>query len=230
MSELNRLMTIDDKIIHLDQIQPGDVLLSVLTGNLAEKVEEHTGSRYTHASICYSPTDVVHVTLSGIEKLDIQDHVSGTVYTAAIRNPYIWNEQSIMSLQQFLDEMIEEQVGYNKRGALTQPKRLKDHKLVLLAKINEYFLNGVDAPKHKKEKYICSELVAACFLEAGGISKSAAVAFQPDTYSAGGLAKEPYFGFFLGYLTPDDSAEIPHDDEFANELMISDLLEQQDYD
>lgn len=230
MSENLTPLITKEKVINLNELQAGDVLLSILEGREARIVERVTKSRYTHAGICFNSNEVVDVTLDGIRKSNIQDYINESVYVAAIRNPYIWSEARIRTLQRFLTETIEDQATYNLEGAKGLPKHQKKHKATLLGKINDYFLNGAEPAQHRKVEYICSELVAACFIEVGSISESASVAFQADTYSAGDLARESFFGFLLGYVLPDTPVEIPNDDELANKLMVRDVLLHKDND
>jgi hypothetical protein len=216
-------MSPTDRIIAVDQLRTGDVLLCVLAGRLASKVEHHTGSKYTHAGICYNEAEVVDVTLAGIRKSGALAFVEGKEYVAVFRNPYIWNQGRVEALRQFLDSALTQQIGYDKSGARTFVERKADHDLTLLAKIHEHFEQGLQPVDHKKLEYICSELVVAAFIEIGYIQPSAAIVYQCDTYSPGDLGHDPTFGFFVGYLRPKNTGEIPADDEFARNVTLGEL-------
>jgi hypothetical protein len=205
------------------------MILCVLSGREARLVEKRTGSKYTHAGICYSPTEIVEVTLDGIRKTSVEGFVSECVHAAVFRNPVVWTHNRIGRLQHFLDDLIGKQATYNLDGAHTLRSRQHDHQLTLLAKVKAYFVDGLEPEPHKKLEYFCSELVAACFVEVGFITPAAAVAFQSDTYSAGDLGKESVFGFFVGYLKPTPDTVIPVDDEYANRVTLSEInLAQED--
>jgi hypothetical protein len=218
-------MNPNELTIQSHQLMPGDVILCVIddTGRLTEKIRRETESRYTHAAICISPTEVVDVNLAGIRKITIQKLVSESVYAAVFRNKLIWNEVRIKALNQFLDQAIQSGSGYDFRSFRTFIQRNQDHQLMLLAKIKAFFEHGLSAQPHKKPDYTCSELVAACFIEVGFITLSAASVFQSDTYSPGALGRESYFGFLLGYLKPRADTVIPLADEFANNITLSEL-------
>jgi hypothetical protein len=211
------------RIMALNQLQTGDVLLCVMGGRLAAKVEHNTESKYTHAGICYNEVEVVDVTLGGIQKAPAAQFVAGSEYVAVFRNPYIWNQNRVQAFHRFMDNAINARRKYDRTGARTFAERKEDHKLTLLAKLYEHFENGLQPVDHNKLKYICSELVVAAFIEIGFIQPSAAIAYQCDTYSPGDLGRDPTFGFFVGYLKPETTEEIPADDEFANKVTLGEL-------
>jgi hypothetical protein len=217
-----------DRIINLNQLQTGDVLLCVIGGRLAEKVEHNTGSKYTHAGICYSAAEVVDVTFGGIQKTAAAEFVAGSEYVAVFRNPYIWNQKRVQAFHHFLDNAISASLSYDRTGARTFAERKEDHQLTLIDKLYEHFEKGLQAVDHRKPKYICSELVVAAFIEIGFILPSAAITYQCDTYSPGDLGRDPTFGFFVGYLKPETTKEIPKDDEFANKVTLGELKMAED--
>ena len=217
-------MNTANRIIALDQLQTGDVLLCVLRGRLAAKVAQNTGSNYTHAGLCYSDTDVVDVALGGIQKSAAADFVAGTEYVAVFRNPRIWSKNRVLALRHFLDTAIERCLKYDRKGASTFVERKEGHQLTLLAKLYEHFEKGLQPINHNKLEYICSELVVAALIEIGYIQTSAAIAYQCDTYSPGDLGHDATFGFFVGYLKPENTGEIPTNDEFANKVTLGELI------
>jgi hypothetical protein len=216
-------MNTTKKIVEFNQLQAGDVLLCVISGNTAEKVESITGSKYTHAGICYSKLEVVDMTLGGIQKTGISEFVANSEYIAIFRNPHIWNQGRVQKFHSFLDTAIDARLKYDKRGAVTFADRKKEHQWGLHGKLYKHFEEGLQPQDHKKLKYICSALVVASFIEIGFIQPSAAIAYQPDTLSAGDLGRDPTFGYFVGYLKSANSGEIPDDDEFANNFTLDEL-------
>jgi hypothetical protein len=213
------------RIIQCHQLKSGDVLLCVLEGRDAAAIARMTHTTYTHAAICYSSTEVVEVMEGGIRKATVQQFVSECVHAAVLRNPYVWTQTRVKALQEFLDDSINKQTAYHDEGVKTFRQRRKEHQWALLAKVKAFVTDGLEPQPHKKLEYICSELVAACFVEVGIMDSGAAIAYQSDTYSAGDLAKETMFGFFVGYLKPEPTVQIPADDEFANALMLSEVAQ-----
>lgn len=213
------------RIIQAQEIQTGDVLLCVLQGRMAEKVEINTCSKYTHAGICYSEDEIVDMTIEGIQKNKISEFIADAEYVAVFRNPYIWGGDRIEKLRQFLDAAITQGVKYDKRGVYTFTDRKAEHQWNVHEKILEYFENGLQPDDHKKQKYVCSELIVASFIEIGAIDTSASVFYKPDTYSAGDLSRDPTFGHFVGYLTSEKNNPIPDDDEFARGFTFYELIE-----
>lgn len=212
-------------IIGIDKVKIGDVLLCVMKGRMAEKVELKTGSKYTHAGICYSEDEVVDMTLDGIQKTKLSEFVADTDHVAVFRNPYIWSEDRNKELQTFLDNAITQGIKYDKRGVYTFTDRKATHQWSVHEKLLKFFEEGLQPDDHRKPKYVCSELIVASLIEIGVIDPSAAVLYKPDTYSTGDLSHDPTFGYFVGYLTPGTNDQVPDDDEFANGFTFSELIE-----
>jgi len=216
-------MNPSNRIIDISELKPGDLLLCVMSGNTAQQVEQATGSKYTHAGICYDSEQVVHMTLRGIRKHSASQLLNSSQYIAIFRNPYIWSPERLQAFRQFLDDALANRRRYDMHAAETFEFRRDEHRLNLLAKLYDHFENGLSPDNHNKLQYICSDLVVAAFVEIGFIQPSAAIVYKGDAYSAGDLGRDPTFGFFVGYLKPEGTEGIPVDDEFANKVTLGDL-------
>ena len=211
----------DNRLINASQLKPGDVLLCVVEGDLAQRVERATESNYSHAAICYSSTEIVHVELRGIKKIPIELLVRGTKHIAVFRNPYLWRHPLyVEALKGFLDKAIQNNVRYDRGSAEELMERRADHHLTLLAKLHAHFLDGLEPQSHEKLKYICSEFIVACFTGVGFIKPNARILYQCDTYTPADLGRDPTFGFLVGYIKHGNDYEIPTNDEFAKNVTL----------
>ncbi len=211
------------RIIDPNTLEPGDLLLCVMPGTVAEQVEQVTGSKYTHAGICYNSAEVVHMSVRGIKKEPVSRLLESSQRIAVLRNPYIWSVKRVEALKQFLDDALANRRRYDMEAAQKFETRKDEHRINLLARLHDHFENGLQPENHSKLRYICSDLVVAAFIEIGYIQPSAAIVYRGDTYSAGDLGRDPTFGYFVGYLKPDHSGDIPRDDEFANKVTLAEL-------
>ena len=203
----------NENIIELDALQTGDILLCIGEGDLASRVTAVTGSKYTHAAICYSPTEVVDIG-DRVQKSSAEQFIKQFKYVAAFRNPFIWNDERQESLCRFLDAKVNSDTVYDVRAALSLDRRATDHQMTLFAKLTEHFTSGFPAAAHDKTKYICSELVIAALIAVGFWDEAMAIAYQGDTIHPGKMGHDSTFGFKVGYLRADSATVIPADDEF----------------
>ena len=202
------------KMMTLDRVSPGDVLLCCGDGKIAGKIEAKTDSRYTHAAICTTSVEAVEAGLGGIEKADVAEIVSRYPFVAVFRQPDAWSDERILAMRRFVDQVVDSQLKYNLQGIRDFVDKKRTHQMSLHDKLTAYFEGDLKPDAYQKEKYFCSELVADCFVATGFIHPSAAVAYKSDTYSPGDLGRDPTFGTFVGYLSPDEDCVIPEDDEF----------------
>lgn len=220
-------MNTTNLILELDQLEAGDLLVCVIRGSRAQEVAEATGSKYTHAGICYSSTEVVHMTMNGIEKVAVDQFLRATRYAAVLRNPSIWNSANLKLVRDFLDGCLANHRSYDLAALDTFSIRRDDHRLNLLDNLYAHFEKGLKPHDHRKLKYLCSELVVATFVEVGVIHPSAAIVYQCDAYSVGDLVRDPTFGYLVGYLKADGRGEIPPDSEFASSMTFAAWLTSQ---
>ncbi len=210
--------------INCDQLKAGDVLLCVMSGELAQQVEDATGSKYSHSAICYSSTEIVHAESRGIKKMSTEILARGSNYIAVFRNPYVWNHPAyVAALQNFLDRAVQNNAQYDVESAEGLMERRADHQLTLLAKLHEHFLNGLEPENPEKLKYICSELIVACFAGVGFIKPDARIVYQCNTFTPADLGKDPTFGFFVGYIKRRHDIQIPNNDEFTKNVTLREI-------
>lgn len=103
-------------------------------------------------------------------------------------------------------------VGYNYREALKYIKNKEAHEASLVEALDRYFAGGQNTDQTDFGPFFCSELVVACYINSGFIHPSAAVVISPGTYAPADLAREPTFGYLVGFLAFDPNTEIPADD------------------
>jgi hypothetical protein len=106
------------KIIGLDRLKPGDVILCYGEGKVAQKIEKATESKFTHAAICYSATEAVEIGLGGIQKVPVSEVVARYPYVAVFRSPIAWSDQQILQMNRFLDKAVANKRRYNLKDAL----------------------------------------------------------------------------------------------------------------
>jgi hypothetical protein len=204
----------NDHIIEPTEIQAGDILLCVGQNEVADRVRKATKTKYTHAAICYSATEVAHIS-NKIEKVPITEFINEFKYIAVFRVPDFSHELNINKLRAFIDRKVNSGASYDLEAARRLMKRKKTHQIESFEKLTNHYVNGAPEPKHDKEKYICSEIVTSALIEAGIWGEGMASGYQPDTLHPGNLGHDPSFGFLLGYLRSDSAIVIPEEDEFA---------------
>jgi hypothetical protein len=213
-----------DKILELNQLLAGDVLLCYGDGRLANKIAEQSGSKYTHAAICYSPTEAVESGGNSVAKVSIDELVSRYPHIAVLRNPSAWSNQRVLVMNEFLDNIIAKNVKYNLKGVIQFRENKENHEQSIMDQIAAYFERELQPDSYSKDAYFCSELVADCFVVTGFIDQSAAVLYKSSTVSPGDLGKDSTFGTFVGYLTSGDASVIPEDDEFINVATFAEVF------
>jgi len=217
-------MSTNEKIISLDDVEAGDLLLCCGDDKTARKIEAQTDSRYTHSAICINSSEAVEAGLRGIEKNSIQQILSRYPFVAVFRQPDAWSKERIVAMNRFVDQIVESQLKYNIQGIRDFVEKKRNHQISLHDKLAAYFDGDLDPDSYQKEKYFCSELVADCFVATGFIAPSAAVVYKSDTYAPGDLGRDPTFGTFVGYLCSGEEFAIPDDDEFINNSTFEEIF------
>lgn len=211
-----------DKILHVDEIKVGDILLCHKANDyIAGKIEEKTNSRYCHAAIYYGDSLVAEsLALDGLKKgsigkTNIDNFVARYDHVAVLRIPYAWTSyERIKKFKLFVDEVISRGAKYNIIGILRFVKNKGVHERDIYIKLNNFFDGELPKYSPVKSNYFCSEFVCDCLIATGIIEESAAVLYKSDAYSPGDLGADPTFGIFLGYLRSDDGYSVPVDDVF----------------
>jgi hypothetical protein len=210
-------MNPNDHIIKLSDLEAGDILLCVGQDEIAAKVTEITGSKYTHAAICYSADEVADIS-DRVEKTPACDFINGFSYVAVFRGPNFWMTGRLEVLRSFIDAKVNSDIKYDWRAALSLRDGQRTHQFELFTKLTEHFTNGLSADTHDKTKYICSEIVVATLIAVGMWDEAMAIALKGNTIHPGNMGHNPTFGYIVGFLRADPGTVLPEDDEFARSM------------
>lgn len=208
-------MNPNEHIIEISDLKSGDILLCVGKDQQAALVTRKTGSKYTHSAICYSPSEIAHIGKQ-VEKVSVEVFIKDFAYIAVFRGPDFWGEERLKILRAFIDKKVGSDINYDIESARSLMKRKEEHQAGSHEKLINHFVNGVPEPEHDKDKYVCSEIVAAVLIEVGIWGDGVATAYAPNTLHPGDQGHDSAFGLLLGYLRADLTTEIPGDDEFAS--------------
>ena len=135
---------------------------------------------------------------------------------AVLRNKQLWSEDRL----QKLDEYTKSQLGkkFNSVGMYKVPKRKEKQTEEAMQRVEGYFEGSYTPPAHEKSTYFCSELVTSVFIHVGIIGKSASILLSPDTFSPEDIGRDKAFGFFVGYIVPNEEYKIPDNDTFRKSI------------
>ncbi|GLS13531.1 hypothetical protein [Hydrogenophaga electricum] len=200
-------------------VQPGDVLLcrppeSVGASKLVRKsIAAATGSPYTHAAIALSASEVLDARpRHGVKARPLTELVAEAQHVAVLRHPDAWNRQRVDGLRDYAAALQALGAGYNYREAMRYAANRSEHEDGTMDELARYFDTGEPNAAADFGPFFCSELVAACFVNSGFIHPSAAIVLAPGVQAPGDLAKEPAFGFLVGFLSADPDKAVPGDD------------------
>jgi len=218
-------------MLSLNDVKPGDVLLCrPPEGINASKVVRRsiaavTGSPYTHAAIALSPSEVLDARpIHGVKARPLAELLVEARHVAVLRHPDAWTPQRIDRLREYAAALQALGAGYNYREALRYTANRRSHEAGTMDALRRYFETGEQQPAADFGPFFCSELVAACFVDSGFLHPSAAVVVAPGVQAPGDLAKEPAFGFLLGFLAADPVSKVPDDDPMLNHARYSEIF------
>lgn len=223
-------------IIELSTLRVGDIALGYNSeGKISKKINNITGSSYTHAGIISREGFIAEsMPLSGsikggISLVSIDDFVKRYEHVAFLRHPDIWKTPNrIQQIDNFVMGLIENNVNYNLKGVLKFTKNKAQHQSSLLIQLDDFFTKKRSGNSPYKTSYFCSEFICDCFIFAGAISESASILYKSDTLAPTDLANEPTFGYFLGYYSQDSNYKIPDGDFFAETTTYKEIFETED--
>lgn len=205
------------KVIEAPTLRAGDVLLHYRAKRkgVSGVIESVTGSPYTHASIYLGNDTIAEASPPKIRKAPLAEAIADDGHVAVFRSQCGFGADRAARLNEFIDQLIQQNTWYDFRCMLGFNRRKELHDTTQFERLHAFFEEK--APPHTltNRPFFCSALVVACYCAVGIIDDSAAVIYSPDVYSPGALGNEPTFGHILGYLAPA-GYEVPGDDPFFN--------------
>ena len=197
-----------DLIVYPSDLLPGDILLHrSAKRKLHQKlIEKKTGSPYTHAAIflgggLVAEADVRH----GVHKTDLIKSTEGSRCVAVLRSQMGFSPVRCAKLVNFVDRVIANNKSYNFKSVVNFRKNVDaflDNQLEILN--NSYALSVKTDEEFARASYFCSGLVVACYSVVGIIDGSAQPLFPANIFSPASLHDDGTFGWFLGYLIPEN--------------------------
>ena len=205
---------VEVKILKEEELEPGDVLLCYSSA-LAGKADE-ISQGYSHAAIYTKNNGVVESSSAGVKTTNVSSLFTEYEHIAVLRNKELWSESRL----QKLDEYIQEQIGkkFNPIGMYKVPKRKEMQNEEVMQRVEGYFEGSYKPPAYDKSTYFCSELVTSAFIHVGIIDESASILLSPDTFTPEDIGRDKAFGFFVGYIVPNNEYKIPENDIFRTTI------------
>lgn len=198
------------KILNEEQLESGDVLLCY--SSMFEGKVDEINQGYSHAAIYTKNNGIVESSSSGVKTTTVSLLLDEYEHIAILRNKELWSEKRL----QKLDEYIKRQIGkkFNSIGMQKVPKRKEKQNIEARQRIKGYFEGNYKPPAYERNAYFCSELVTSAFIHVEIIDESASILLSPDTFSPEDIGRDKAFGFFVGYIIPNDEHTIPENDLF----------------
>lgn len=126
------------------------------------------------------------------------------------------------ALRAFAESLVKNKVRYDLRGLFKYEEKKTKHEEELQELLERDYGKVASKAQLEQTPYFCSALAVACYTAAGVISDTAQLLYRADTFSPPDLYEEPTFGWFLGYIKPDDQT-IPSDDPLMNMTSWKDI-------
>lgn len=201
-------------IVKNEEICAGDILLCF--SNMMCNNDKKGGSGYSHVAISIDGAEILDANSKGVRITNISKLLDEYDHIAVMRNSQLWSPSRVLLLSQFASKCIGKE--FNREGIkrYTQCKAL--YKETAMERVHSYFSCMKPVVQTEREKYFCSELVAAAFIHVGIIDQSAAMLFTPETLSPEDIGIDKAFGFFYGYLVSYSDYEIPDFDHFRTSI------------
>ena len=202
------------EILNEEQLEAGDVLLCY--SSMLEGKGDEIRHGYSHAAIYTKNNCIVESSSSGVKTTTVSSLLDEYGHVAVLRNKELWSENRL----QKLDEYTKSQIGkkFNSIGMHKVPKRKEKQNIEATQRIEGYFEGNFKPPAYERNAYFCSELVTSAFIHVGIIDESASILLSPDTFSPEDIGQDKAFGFFVGYVIPDDKYTIPENDLFRTTI------------
>ncbi len=214
----------NSKIISEKELKAGDVLLCYKKYDLiASIIRKVTNGLYSHAAICISETNIAEsIPIKGISTVNKSEFLKKYDYVVVLRNPWTWNDKTTKKLNDFVKESIENKKKYNWPSACSVVHRRKLYNKNSFIIIQSSLSNGCNDDLPDIKKYFCSQFVTDCFLKTRIISKNAQCHYTPNRFHPSNLT-DPTFGFFVGYITSNESIKL-NNDYFYNQPILDEIL------
>lgn len=195
-----------DLVLAPSDLLPGDVLLyRPRNPNMIQrKISSATGSLFTHAAIYIGDGFVAEAgVLMGVTKSALADSIQGNQYIAVFRTQLGFGGDRPHALNEFVSAVLQKGRLYDFITVAIFKKRSGEYFDNQLEFIRENYGKATSREEFAEQSFFCSALVVACYAVVGIIGETAQVAYQPTHFSPGHLAKDPTFGWLLGYLLPE---------------------------
>ncbi len=212
-------------ILKPDDVRAGDIVLC-FSRMTAEQAKTITGCSYSHACIALGGVLVAESTTRGVRETLLEDLMEEYDHLAVLRQPDVWTADRVNALRTFIKQVVSSGARFNFDGVRNFEFRRHEHEAQVMYKVAQYFDGNTTAPAGARERYFCSELVAAAFVHLGIVHPSAAVAFDPAVSSPAQLNDGAY-GFFAGYIVPREAYNIVDHDDFALSTPYHEIFEQE---
>lgn len=201
-------------ILKEEELEPGDILLCYSSG--LEGKSEEIKNGYSHAAINTQNNGVLESSSTGVKTTSISSLLNEYEHIAVLRNKELWSAERLEKL----DEYTKEQLGkkFNSIGMYKVPNRKEKLQNEAMKRVEGYFDGSYKPPAYEKTTYFCSELITSAFIHVGIIGESASILLSPDVFSPEDIGRDKAFGFFAGYIVPDDDYNIPNNDTFRTSI------------
>lgn len=202
------------KTLKEEQLEPGDVLLCYSSALEGKADEINQG--YSHAAIYTKTNGIIESSSSGVKTTNVSSLFNEYEHVAVLRNKELWSDSRL----QKLDEFTKDQIGknFNSVGMYKVPKRKEKQDEEVMQRVEGYFEGSYNPPAYERNTYFCSELVTSAFIHVGIIDESASILLSPDTFSPEDIGRDKAFGFFVGYIVPNNQYQIPENDTFKTTI------------
>lgn len=210
----------DQSVLSYSDLLPGDVLLHrpKKPGFVQRRIAAVTDSPYTHASIYIGDGKVAEAVakrfLKGVVKSDVATTIEDCLSIGVLRSQYGFTPDRPQQLEEFVERVSTLGLRYNTRAIFTFKRNSKRYFDDQLQHIRDHYGKSDSNESLARRSYFCSAFVVSCYKAVGIIGKNGQAAYPSDVFSPGDLARDPTFGWLLGYLLPKEGS-IPTDDPLA---------------
>jgi hypothetical protein len=199
---------------------PGDILLyrPMRPGYVQRRISAVTESPYAHAAIYVGDGKVAEALagwfLQGVVKNDLTQSIVGTQCVGVLRSQLGFKWDRPARLKQFVDDVCSRGRRYNLLAILNfkrDSRRFFDNQLQY---IHENYGKSAPTESFARRAYFCSAFVVAYYVAVGIIGERGQVAYPEGLFSPGHLARDPTFGWLLGYLV-SKGGSVPEGDPLS---------------
>ena len=200
------------KILRQCDVRPGDVLVCYSAQMRSEDPVE--GSGYSHVAIALDAPELLESNSAGVAISTLTKLLESYDHVAVIRAD-LWDTDRIAALKEFASQSVGK--PFDIVGKKQRPTLQEEATILAVDRAKAYFDGNAPPVPSNLEKYFCSQLVHAAFMQVG-IVGSAAQIMRPESRSPMDLATDKVYGFFCGYLVPYPDYQVPADDRFLTNI------------